>query len=86
MNDMIMPIMQLLCLFFIEKYLSTLRIDHPDILDVFNGMHYLPLERILYLKVQSFVNRLEANIPEIKHTIMLYNYQLIRLIFVSHLP
>ncbi|ESO10135.1 hypothetical protein HELRODRAFT_185317 [Helobdella robusta] len=62
---------------FFNKYLPTLRLNQSDILDVFGGIHYLPLDRCVYLKTLSLVNRLEYEVKELKHTVILYNSRLV---------
>ncbi|CAH1794456.1 unnamed protein product [Owenia fusiformis] len=62
---------------FYYRYLPTLKLDNSDILDVFNGIHFLPLDKHTYLRIQSFTNLLEATFSQIKYTAFLYNDQLV---------
>ncbi|XP_041362737.1 vacuolar fusion protein CCZ1 homolog [Gigantopelta aegis] len=62
---------------FYERYLLTLRMHQSDILDVFNGIHFLPLDKNTYLRIQCFINQLEATFPSVKYTAFLYNDQLV---------
>nr|CAH7752102.1 unnamed protein product [Callosobruchus chinensis] len=62
---------------FFNPYLKCLNLAHADILDIFNGIQYLPLDKNTFLKVQCFVNHLESSYPEISHTAFLYNDHLI---------
>ncbi|KAH1011853.1 hypothetical protein HUJ04_001133 [Dendroctonus ponderosae] len=58
---------------FYNAYLKTLRMAHMDILTVFKGIQYLPLDRHTFLKIQCFVNDVESNMEYIAHTAFLYN-------------
>ncbi|XP_025082631.1 vacuolar fusion protein CCZ1 homolog [Pomacea canaliculata] len=62
---------------FYNKYLLTLRLSQCDLLDVFNGIHFLPLDKNTYLRIQCFINRLEATFPFVKYTAFLYNDKLV---------
>ncbi|RZC40479.1 vacuolar fusion protein CCZ1 -like protein, partial [Asbolus verrucosus] len=53
---------------FYKAYLKTLKLAHADILNVFCGIQYLPLDKLTFLKVQCFINSLECNYPEIEFT------------------
>ena len=59
------------------QYLLTLKLNQSDVLDVFNGIHFLPLDKNTYLRIQCFINLLEANHPQIKYSSFLYNDQLV---------
>lgn len=63
--------------FFWFQYLLTMKVEQSDILDVFNGIHFLPLDKNTYLRIQCFINQLEANFPTVKYTTFLYNDQLV---------
>lgn len=62
---------------FYCKYLLTLKLPQGDILDVFNGITFLPLDKNTYLRIQCFINNLEASFPFIKYTAFLYNEKLV---------
>lgn len=64
------------CLFSFQ-YLQTLHLQSCDLLDVFGGISFFPLDKMTYLKIQSFVNRVEESLSLIKYTAFLYNDQLI---------
>ncbi|KAK6170283.1 hypothetical protein SNE40_018709 [Patella caerulea] len=59
------------------KYLLTLKLHQSDLLDVFNGIYFLPLDKNTYLQIQCLINRLEATFPIVKYTAFLYNDQLV---------
>jgi hypothetical protein len=62
---------------FFNKYLATIHFNQANILDVFSGIQFLPLDRSTYLRIQCFVNQLEASIPQIRYSVFLYNGQLV---------
>lgn len=62
---------------FFSRYLLTLKLNHCDILDVFQGIQFLPLDKQTFLRVQCFVNLIEAMFPQVKYTAFLYNDQLV---------
>lgn len=62
---------------FYNKYLLTLKLSQCDLLDVFNGIHFLPLDKNTYLRIQCFINRLEATFTMVKYTAFLYNDKLV---------
>ncbi|KAJ4444927.1 hypothetical protein ANN_06726 [Periplaneta americana] len=62
---------------FFSRYLLTLKLNHSDILDVFQGIQFLPLDKQTFLRVQCFVNLIEAMFAQVKYTAFLYNDQLV---------
>lgn len=63
--------------YFFTRYLLTLKLCQSDILDVFDGIQFLPLNKNTYLRIKCFINQLEAQFPEVKYTAFLYNDQLV---------
>lgn len=62
---------------FFKPYITTLNLQHSDILSIFCGIQYLPLDKLTFLKVQCFLNSLECNYPLIENIAFLYNDHLI---------
>lgn len=62
---------------FFHRYLQTLHLQSCDLLDVFSGISFFPLDKMTYLKIQSFINRMEESLNIVKYTAFLYNDQLI---------
>ncbi|XP_021927483.1 vacuolar fusion protein CCZ1 homolog isoform X2 [Zootermopsis nevadensis] len=62
---------------FFSRYLLTLKLNHSDILDIFQGIQFLPLDKQTFLHVQCFVNLIEATFAQVKYTAFLYNDQLV---------
>lgn len=63
--------------FFYSRYLATLNFGQMDLLDVYQGVVYLPLEKVDFLKMQCFVNLVENTFTAIHHICVLHNDQLI---------
>ena len=59
------------------QYIPAVERGAHDLMDVFNGVKFLTLDRDCFLKVQSLVNQVEAEFPEIEYTAFFYNSQLI---------
>lgn len=62
---------------FYYKYLPDIDIEHRDIVDVFNGVVFLPTEKTTHLKIQSFLNSVTSTFPEIKYTVLMYEDKLL---------
>ncbi|XP_045240564.2 vacuolar fusion protein CCZ1 homolog B isoform X2 [Macaca fascicularis] len=62
---------------FFHRYLQTLHLQSCDLLDIFGGISFFPLDKMTYLKIQSFINRVEESLNIVKYTVFLYNDQLI---------
>ena len=48
-----------------------------DLVNTFNGMHFMPLDRTMFLKIQSLLNKLEESLPIIDKVVVMYEEQLI---------
>ena len=58
---------------FYYRYLQTINFQKLDILDVFQGIDYLPLEKVDFLRVQCFVNLVENTFLAVRHVCFLHN-------------
>lgn len=58
----------------------SLKLNNSDILDVFQGLQFLPLDKITFLRVQCFMNLVEAMFSQVKYTAFLYNDQVVWLV------
>lgn len=58
---------------FFTQYLQSVRLDRADLIDTFDGIQFLPLDKNSYLRVQCFINLAEATFPCIKYSVFLYN-------------
>jgi hypothetical protein len=61
---------------FIEYHLHDM-ITNMSIDSSFFGIEFLPIERKVYLKIQSILRRLEVRLPSLKQTFFLYRDQII---------
>ncbi|CAH0773208.1 unnamed protein product [Bemisia tabaci] len=62
---------------FYFRYLTTLKINNLDIMALFQGVQYLPLDPLRFLHIQSSSNLLEAEFPEVESSIILYDNYLV---------
>ncbi|OXU28858.1 hypothetical protein TSAR_009151 [Trichomalopsis sarcophagae] len=62
---------------FYSRYLLSLKLNNGDILDIFQGLQFLPLDKVTFLRVQCFMNLVESTFPQVKYTAFLYNDQLV---------
>lgn len=62
---------------FYDQYLPCLRLQNCDILDLFQGIHFLPLDKTTFLHIQSCTNLMLAAFPIVKHAMFLCNEQLV---------
>ncbi|XP_046680049.1 vacuolar fusion protein CCZ1 homolog isoform X2 [Homalodisca vitripennis] len=62
---------------FFNRHLPTIKLQHCDIMDIFQGVQFLPLDKQTFLHIQCFVNLLEASFPVVEFTAFLYNDRLI---------
>jgi hypothetical protein len=61
-----------------EKYIEKkLHIRDCDIMNTFNGIHFMSLDRTIYLKIQSLLNLLEEKVPLVNKTVVMYCDQVI---------
>lgn len=63
--------------FFYSRYLQTLNFGQLDLLDLYQGVHYLPLDKIDFLKIQCFSNLIENTFSSVRHVCILHNDQLL---------
>mmetsp|Transcript_16376 Transcript_16376/g.42526 ORF Transcript_16376/g.42526 Transcript_16376/m.42526 type:complete len:490 (+) Transcript_16376:199-1668(+) len=62
---------------FFPQHIETLDLEHSDVVEAFNGIQFLPLDKNTFLKVQSFVNLTESKFPSIHYTVFVYHDHLI---------
>lgn len=64
-------------LFFPQYIHSSIDFEHGDLVDSFNGIQFLPLDKNTYLRVQCFVNLTESEFDAIKYTAFVYHDHLV---------
>ncbi|XP_065331648.1 vacuolar fusion protein CCZ1 homolog [Cloeon dipterum] len=62
---------------FYSRFIPTLKLQHSDLLDIFAGMQFLPLDANTFLHVQCLVNKVEASFPTVHSSAILFNDQLV---------
>uniref|UniRef100_G3MQL6 CCZ1/INTU/HSP4 first Longin domain-containing protein n=1 Tax=Amblyomma maculatum TaxID=34609 RepID=G3MQL6_AMBMU len=58
---------------FLDWQIPRVRVQHADVMDVFRGVQFLPLDKHAFLRVQCFVNRLEGRFRAIQSSVFLCN-------------
>ena len=69
--------MNLYIIFFLKYIEKKLNIRDCDIMNTFNGIHFMSLDRTIYLKIQSLLNLLEEKVPLVNKTVVMYCDQVI---------
>lgn len=62
---------------FYEKYWQTLDFQQFDILNVFQSIHFYPVNQLLFLRLHNFLKIIESTFSTIKSSIFLYNEQVV---------
>ncbi|GJQ77233.1 hypothetical protein Trydic_g14902 [Trypoxylus dichotomus] len=62
---------------FYTTYLKSLKLTHCDILSIFNGIQFLPLDKQNFLNVQCFLNEIECDNSIIDSTLFMFNEHVI---------
>ncbi|XP_012273187.1 vacuolar fusion protein CCZ1 homolog [Orussus abietinus] len=62
---------------FYSWYLLSLNLNNSNIVDIFQGLLFLPLDKTTLLRVQCFMNLIEAMFSQVKYTAFVYNDQLV---------
>jgi hypothetical protein len=61
---------------FYTKYLKRFDLDSLDIFTVYQGVQFLPLDKLVFMKVHQLVNKLESSHTFLRRIVMLYGNQL----------
>jgi len=67
------PVLQERLEFFYTRYLQTLNFGQLDLLDIYQGISYLPLDKTEFLRVQCFSNLIENTFSSVDHVCILQN-------------
>ncbi|XP_066939056.1 vacuolar fusion protein CCZ1 homolog isoform X2 [Macrobrachium rosenbergii] len=62
---------------FINTYISSIDVSGGDILTVWSGVSFLPLDRQTFLRIHCCLSLLQASFPDISHTAFFYNHQVV---------
>ncbi|XP_046854932.1 vacuolar fusion protein CCZ1 homolog [Xenia sp. Carnegie-2017] len=63
--------------YFFARYLGTIDFSKVDILSVFSGIQFLPLDKTTFLKISCFMNLIEHKFSSIKYTVFMYDDQIV---------
>ncbi|XP_076043499.1 vacuolar fusion protein CCZ1 isoform X2 [Oratosquilla oratoria] len=58
-------------------YLTSVNVSQGDILDVWSGVSFLPLDKQTFLRVHCCLSLLQATVPAIAHTAFLFNTNIV---------
>lgn len=62
---------------FFGHYAPTINFKTVDLFSALDGVHFLPVDKNVYLRIQSFVNWTENNFPSIEYSCFLYRDHLV---------
>ncbi|KAK8392664.1 hypothetical protein O3P69_014832 [Scylla paramamosain] len=62
---------------FLTSYMSSVELSSGDILTVWSGVSFLPLDRQTFLRIHCCLSLLQASFPTIAHTAFFYNQHIV---------
>ncbi|XP_073983942.1 vacuolar fusion protein CCZ1 isoform X1 [Rhodnius prolixus] len=62
---------------FFTRYLLSVRLKENDIIGLFQGVRFLPLDKPTFLHSQCFINSVEAKFPIVDYVMLFFNDELI---------
>jgi len=62
---------------FMPKLVSSLNFDQIDLFNTLEGIQFLPVDKNVYLRIQSFINMTEDSFPKIRYAAFLYKDHLV---------
>jgi len=62
---------------FMPAFISTLNFEQLDLFTTLEGIQFLPVDKNVYLRIQSFVNLTEDNFPKILYSAFLFRDHLV---------
>lgn len=63
---------------YLPQYLHYMNVATYDVIDVFEGMQFLPLDRKTYLHAQSFMSQFQCEFhSRVKHSLLLVKNNLV---------
>jgi len=62
---------------FFSSYLQSMIIDEIDLFSTLDGIHFLPVDKNVYLRIQCFINLCEQTFPKIQYSTFLYRDHLV---------
>jgi hypothetical protein len=61
----------------LADYINVFCLEFERALELFEGLHYCPLDRKVFLHIQLFINQLKTQHPEVKHAFVTYEGHLV---------
>lgn len=61
----------------LADYVNLFCLEFDKALELFEGLHYCPLDRKVFLHIQLFINQLKTQHPEVKHALITYEGHLV---------
>ncbi|XP_025417256.1 vacuolar fusion protein CCZ1 homolog isoform X2 [Sipha flava] len=77
MNDNDPDYLRLMLNKFYNKYLLSVDLSSHTFMDMFQGISFLPLDNVIHLYAQSFLNSIENTFQQVNFTMLLYNDSLV---------
>jgi hypothetical protein len=62
---------------FFNRYVPTIDFGRVDLFSALDGIHFLPVDKNVYLRIQSFINWTENNFPAIQYSCFLFRDHLV---------
>jgi len=62
---------------FFPQYLNSIKFDQVDLFNTLEGIHFLPVDKNVYLRIQCFINLTENTFPKIHYSCFLYHDHLV---------
>ncbi|PRP76652.1 aspartate kinase [Planoprotostelium fungivorum] len=62
---------------FMDVYIPTIRFDKVNLFNTLDGVHFLPVDRNIYLGIQTFIHIVENTFPSIRQTFFLHDDHLV---------
>ena len=62
---------------YFDNVLGAFRFDEVNMFSAFEGIQFLPVDKNVYLRIQSFINLLEFSFPLIRYSSFLYKDHLV---------
>lgn len=62
---------------FITPFLNTINFEQLDLFATLEGIQFLPVDKNVYLRIQSFINLTEDHFPKVQYAAFLYRDHLL---------
>ena len=62
---------------FLPNYIESIKLDRSDLFTTLEGVHFLPVDKNIYLRIQCFINLTENTFPTIQYSAFVYRDHLV---------